>query len=206
MTDIWVDVAAERNEVCDLLESLTSDQWDAPTLCDEWRVRDVVGHLILGSEKIHYGRTIVDFAKNRFNMNTLLAATAIREGNKAPEDLLKTLREHAASETRPPMTKPEDMLADTMIHGQDIRRPLGMPRTIPPERAIIVLDTMKNVGFLGNKKRIAGLKLVATDIDWSHGDGPEVTGPAEALLMAMCGRRVALEDLTGDGVATMRSR
>lgn len=206
MTDIWDDVAEERNGLCDLLETLTADEWDARSLCDEWRVRDVVGHLILGSEKIHYGKTIVEFAKNRFNMNRLLAASAIQEGNKPPEDLLKALREHANSQTRPPMTKPTDTLADTMIHSQDIRRPLNKPRTIPPARLIMVLETMKDVGFIGNKKRIAGLKLVATDFEWTYGEGPEVRGTGEALLMAMCGRRAALDDLTGEGVDTMRSR
>ena len=59
---------------------------------------------------------------------------------------------------------------------------------------------------LGNKKRVAGLKLAATDIDWTFGDGPEVRGTGEALLLAICGRKAALDDLEGEGVATLRSR
>jgi uncharacterized protein (TIGR03083 family) len=206
MTDIWADVAEERNDLCDLLETLAPEQWDARSLCEEWRVRDVVAHLILGSSKIKYGKVAVDFVKSRFNLHRMLAAAAIELGREPPEDLLKQLREHAASETRPPMTKAEDMLADTLIHAQDIRRPLHKPRAIPAERVITVLETMKNVTFLGSKKRIAGLQLVASDVEWSTGDGPEVIGTGEALLMAMCGRRSVLDELSGEGVATLRSR
>ena len=72
---------------------------------------------------------------------------------------------------------------------------------------MVVLDRMKNTGtIMGNKKRIAGVKLVASDSDWTTGDGPEVRGTGEALLMAMCGRKAAVDDLTGEGVATLRSR
>ena len=108
---------------------------------------------------------------------------------------------------RPPGTKPEDVLSDTVIHTQDIRRALGEPGAVPEDRLIVVLDRMKNTGtILGNKKRIAGLKLVATDSSWTTGDGPEVRGTGEALLMAMCGRKGAIDDLTGEGVGTLRSR
>ena len=94
-----------------------------------------------------------------------------------------------------------------MIHTQDIRRALGAPGTVPEERVRAALDRMKTTGsILGNKKRVAGLRLVATDMEWTHGDGPAVRGTGEALLMAMCGRKSALDDLTGDGVATLRSR
>ena len=105
------------------------------------------------------------------------------------------------------MGKPEDTLCDTVIHTQDIRRALGQPGTVPQDRLVLALDRMKNVNMVvGNKKRIAGMKLVASDSDWSTGDGPEVRGTGEALLMAMCGRKAAIDDLSGEGVTTLRSR
>src|SRR5436190_21123084 len=117
------------------------------------------------------------------------------------------MRESLPMRSSPPMTKHEDVLAGSVIHTHDSRRALGAPGTVPEERVRAALDRMKNTGtILGNKKRIAGLKLVATDMDWTHGDGVEVRGTGEALLMAMCGRKSALDDLSGDGVATLRSR
>jgi uncharacterized protein (TIGR03083 family) len=205
-TDVWAEVTAERNDLCDFLETLSPDEWDAPTLCSEWKVRDVVGHVVMGSEKLGFGKSISALAKSGFSMNKMISNTAKQLGQQPPEDLLKRLRENAASQTVPPMTKPADLLSDTLIHTQDIRRPLGRPREIPPERLQLALDDMKAVGFMGNKKRVAGLKLVATDIDWTFGEGAEVRGPAEALLLAMTGRKSVLDELTGDGVETLRNR
>ena len=91
-----------------------------------------------------------------------------------------------------------------LIHGQDICRPLGIERDLPEAHLVAVADFVKDdVHIFGAKKRIAGFKLTATDMDWSHGYGAEVTGPAEALVMMMAGRLVALDDLSGDGIAAL---
>jgi hypothetical protein len=72
---------------------------------------------------------------------------------------------------------------------------------------VTVADFYKGSNLLiGSKNRIAGLTLRATDTDWSHGSGPEVSGPILSLVMAMTGRKQADDDLSGDGVATLRSR
>jgi len=207
MTDTWTMVAETRTDLASYLEALRSEQWDAPTLCAEWKVRDVVGHLIEGANKITMRKMMGGMLRSGFNLNKMLAATAVEEGKHSPEELLKAVRETVPMRNTPPMTKPEDVLADSVIHTQDIRRALGASSTVPEERVRAALDRMKNTGsILGNKKRVAGLKLVATDMDWTHGDGAEVRGTGEALLMAMCGRKSALDDLSGDGVATLRSR
>jgi uncharacterized protein (TIGR03083 family) len=105
------------------------------------------------------------------------------------------------------MTKPIDILTDTVVHAQDIRRSLGKPREIPEPCLRAVLDHGVTISFpIGNKKRIAGLTLLATDIDWRHGDGSEVKGTGEALMMVMYGRAAALDDLAGEGTATLRGR
>jgi uncharacterized protein (TIGR03083 family) len=207
MADTWTMVAETRTDLASYLETLGPEQWDAPTLCAEWKVRDVVGHLVEGANKLAMGKVLGGMVKHGFNMNKMLAVMAIEEGKHSPEELLKAVRESVALRNTPPMTKPEDVLSDTVIHSQDIRRALGGPGTIPEPRVRVVLDRMKNTGtILGNKKRVAGLKLVATDMEWTHGEGAEVRGSGEALLMAMCGRKAALDDLSGDGVATLRSR
>jgi uncharacterized protein (TIGR03083 family) len=88
-------------------------------------------------------------------------------------------------------------LTDGMIHQQDIRRPFDLPRQIPPQRLAAVLDFAKTAPLIAAAKRIRGLTLTATDLNWTTGDGPEVTGPAEALLMALAGRRGLTDELAG---------
>jgi uncharacterized protein (TIGR03083 family) len=97
-------------------------------------------------------------------------------------------------------------ITDALIHHQDVRRPLGLTRDVPPERLRVALDTALKAPVLPSRKHVAGLRLGATDLAWTHGDGPRVDGPGEALLLAIAGRAVALDDLTGDGVETLRRR
>lgn len=205
MTDVWTLLVAERKDFAAFLESLTPEQWDAPSLCDEWKVRDAASHVILGITMTK-GAFVMSFLKSGFNFNKAMSRDARAFGARAPEVLVKELRDHADDRTLPPGVKAPNMLGDTVVHQQDCRRPLGMSRTIPEERVRVVLDAMKGVQpVLGNKKRVAGLKLVATDMDWSCGEGLEVRGTGEALLMAMNGRTAALDDLSGEGLATLRA-
>ena len=145
--------------------------------------------------------------KYGFKVDKMLSANAKQEAKKSPEQLMKELREGADSRALPPLVKAEGLLGDVVVHTQDIKRALDGPGSIPEDRLRASLDYESREGrFLPNKKRIAGLKLRATDIEWSTGAGPDVSGTGEALLMAMCGRKVALDELTGDGVAVLRSR
>jgi uncharacterized protein (TIGR03083 family) len=99
------------------------------------------------------------------------------------------------------------VLADTIIHGQDIRRPLGITRDFGEDTLRRVADLLIDSNFnCQSKKRAAGLRLEATDIAWSSGSGAVLRGPLEALIMAMAGRKAALADLRGDGVATLAGR
>ena len=207
--DTWKMVDDERTDLADLTDSFTSEQWDAPTLCTAWKVRDVVAHVTEGAT-LTGGKTIVTAAKYGFRINKMLNDEAIK-GGAAPKDSLQTdLRATVGMRRTPPGVKAAGSLSDELIHQQDIRRALGIPRQIPEERLRVVLDETAKTGasYLPAKKRIKGLHLKATDIDWETGepDGTEVTGPGEALLMAMAGRPVALADLTGPGVETLRAR
>jgi uncharacterized protein (TIGR03083 family) len=205
--DAWTMVADARTDLTNYLETLSDQQWDAQSLCGEWRVRDVVGHVVESTRKFPYGALVTGMFKAGFNIDNMVATSAKGEGAKTPEQLLKAMREGIDSHALPPMTKAEGLLGDVVVHTQDIRRALGTPGSIPQDRLRAVLDyESKQSRFLPNKKRIAGVKLRATDLDWTTGEGPEAAGPGEALLMALCGRKVALEDLTGDGVAILRTR
>lgn len=206
--ETWDLVAAERNDLADLLETLSEQQWNTETLCEGWKVRDLTGHLVEGAEKLRWGRLIGAMVKSGFRINVMLDRGAREVGAMPTPDLLKRMRESAGYQFTAPGVKPVGALAENVTHSQDIRRPLGMPRQIPEEPLRLSLDYMAAQGasFMPNKKRIAGLKLQATDLDWTHGDGSVVTGPGEALLMAIAGRKAALADLGGEGKDTLASR
>jgi uncharacterized protein (TIGR03083 family) len=207
--DTWKMVDDERTDLADLTDSLTPEQWDAPTLCTAWKVRDVVAHVTEGAT-LTGGKTIVTAAKYGFRINKMLNDEAIKGGVAPIEDLRTDWRATVGVRRTPPGVKAAGLLSDELIHQQDIRRALGVPRRIPEDRLRVVLDETAKTGasFLPAKKRIKGLHLRATDIDWASGDAgsAEVAGPGEALLMAMAGRPVALADLTGAGVETLRAR
>jgi len=201
----WDLVEAERRQLADLAAALTTEQWAAPSLCVGWKVHDVVAH-VAGLPKMSVRSLLPAVIKNEFNVNKAIASLAIAAGTEQQVDVVSKLRSVATATRRPLGMKPAGILADALVHQQDIRRPLALPREIPEDRLRVALDSIKDNPALGSKKRIAGLRLVATDISWTHGTGSEVCGPAEALVMAMAGRRSACEDLVGEGLAVLAQR
>jgi uncharacterized protein (TIGR03083 family) len=192
----------EREEFAALLEGLTPQQWESPTLCEQWRVRDVVAHAI-GYDPLSRLQLMRRMAKG---LVTRGGANAVGVGDytgKSPEELTALVRQYAVPQGLTSGFGGRIALTDGMIHQQDIRRPLGIPRTIPPDRLRTALDFAKYAPRILGALRARGARLVATDLDWSHGRGPEVRGTGEALLMAMAGRRAALDDLDGPGKATL---
>jgi uncharacterized protein (TIGR03083 family) len=141
-----------------------------------------------------------------FSLHRLQVKDIERLTSGSPADTLSGFQAIVGATTGPP--GPADtMLAETIVHSEDIRRPLGVAHEYPPEALMQVADFYKGSNLiLGTKRRIDGLALRATDVSWSHGSGPEVTGPMLSILMAMTGRKAPLDDLQGDGVATLRSR
>jgi uncharacterized protein (TIGR03083 family) len=195
----------ERTEMAELLASLTPEQWDAPTLCEGWRVRDLVAH-VYSYEDLGMVRTIARMAKSGFDGDRANAVGVTEHADKSPDELLARAREHIQPAGLTAMMGGRIAMTDGMIHQQDIRRPFGRPREIPTDRLVVVLDTAKSAPTISAAKRIKGLKLIATDIDWTTGEGPEVRGTGEALLMAIAGRRGLADELDGPGVATLAER
>jgi uncharacterized protein (TIGR03083 family) len=145
--------------------------------------------------------------RHGFNYNRWVAADGQVRGQQDPAVVLKALRNAADNRKALPGSRPVRGLMHVLVHGQDICRPLGITRDLPRAHLVPVADFVKDdVHIFGAKKRIAGLKLTATDMDWSHGNGPEVTGPAEALVMMMAGRLAAVDDLSGEGKAALVTR
>ncbi|HVE19667.1 MAG TPA: maleylpyruvate isomerase family mycothiol-dependent enzyme [Ilumatobacteraceae bacterium] len=204
-TATWKLIHKERAAIADTLTTLTAEQWATPSLCGGWSVRETAAHIVLGAEQTtpHFlGR----MAANGFRFNTMMDRDARRTGVQAPDELIARLRARVTTTNKPPAPA-MTMLGEVVVHGDDIRRPLGLENLSSPDVLIACLEMYKNASFpVGTKKRIDGLRLVATDVDWSHGTGPEVTGPAMSIVMAMTGRAAGLDELGSEGLATLRRR
>jgi uncharacterized protein (TIGR03083 family) len=205
--DTWEMIDAERTAFADLADSLTPEQWETQSLCAAWKVRDVVAHVTEGST-LGTGETLLAALRYGFRINRMLEREAIKDGAAPTDELRKNLRATVGRRTTPIGVKPPSLLDDIVTHQQDVRRAIQKPRDVPAEHLRVALDDMagQKTSILPVKKAIKGLKLRATDIDFSFGDGPEVTGPGEALLLGIGGRAAALDDLSGPGVAILRER
>lgn len=197
----------ENAEFSALLHTLAPADWEKPSLCDGWRVRDVVGHILYGNE-LNLATLPFKLAKYGGSSDKSGKAYSIARAEGQPVDkLLHDFDNRNAWGGTCKVFPPKLTLLDRLVHHQDIRRALGKPRSIPVDRLRAVLDATPKLGSVfGARKRTKGLHFVATDLDWSWGDGPEVRGPGEALLMAMLGRHDALKDLDGLGLETFSAR
>ena len=204
-TKTWQLIHQERAAIADTLASLTSAQWAEPSLCGAWSVQVAAGHILAGAEqtRTHFMKRML---ANGFRFNTVMDRDARRMGALPPTEIITRLGATTTTTNRPPapvMT----MLGEIVVHGHDIRGAIGEPSSTNPEAIAACLQMYSGANFpVGTKKRISGLRLVATDVAWTHGAGPEVSGPGISLLMAVTGRRGGLDGLTGDGLATLRSR
>lgn len=205
VTDVWTDVHQERQALLELLETLTPERWDAPSLCAEWRVRDVVGHLV-GETRITVPQTAWGFIASAFRINRYIAKDARRRGAAPVANLLEDFRGVVLARTHLPGLSSLSMLEDIVIHQMDIRQALEEHRCIPTRRVIPVAEDLWTNRFFPGAKLFQGLQAVATDAAWSAGQGPDVAGPIEALVLALAGRFARLDQLDGDGVATLRMR
>lgn len=194
---------AERTDLADLLETLTPDQWEAPSLCEDWRVRDVVAHVmsfdgvtLLGMLRRAIRARFVDV--NQVGVDELASLTT--------EQLLHKLRAQLQPQGLATTLGGRLALLDVTIHHQDIRRPLGMPRQIPADRLRSVLGASVFSPELPAWRLARGVRLAPTDLNWTHGSGPELTGPAEAMLMAITGRLSAIGELAGPGQPVVARR
>jgi uncharacterized protein (TIGR03083 family) len=203
--ETWPVIHAERKALASDLQGLTGEQWATPSLCRPWTVRDVLAHMTSTASLTPPG-FVAKLASNGFSFDKLQEAGIAAQRGDSPADTMAHFEAVENSVKHPP--GPADTwLGETIVHAEDIRRPLGIEHSYPTEAVVQVADFYKGSNLLiGSKRRIAGLALLATDTEWSHGSGPEVAGPILSLVMAMTGRKAPIDDLTGDGVATLRSR
>jgi uncharacterized protein (TIGR03083 family) len=203
--DIWPVIETERKALAADLKGLGEDGWSRTSLCDEWTVRDALAHMT-ATAKISPAAFFAKMIASGFSFPRLQAKDIARDRGSSPAEALARFESVLLSRSHPP--GPADtMLGETIIHAEDIRRPLGISHEYPVEALVQVADFFKGSNLIiGAKRRIEDLTLRATDTEWSHGAGPDVSGPMLSLLMAMTGREVADGELTGAGAETLRSR
>lgn len=190
-------LVAEKRELADLCASLTPAEWDAPSLCEGWRVRDVVAHIV-GNQ-----RDWKDIFKPPFGGGVdKFNARQVQKRKDWP--LARLMAELVETIEPPALYKPVAafILYDTWVHQQDIRWAINKSRQQDPERMRVLLNSALKVGM--GKKQVEGMRLVANDFTWAHGTGPEIVGPSEALVMMLANRPSAWERLEGAGVARIK--
>jgi uncharacterized protein (TIGR03083 family) len=196
----------ERADLADALEALGPGAFDQPTLCEGWKVRDVVAHMT-ATALLTPGAFVGKLVGNGFSLEKMVDKELnALEASNSDDELVALWRSRINTKNGPPGPSAA-MLGEVVIHGEDIFRPLGAYRVHPTDHLLAVANFYKGSSLIvGAKRRIAGLALKATDADWQHGSGPEVSGPLVALIMAMTGRKGVLTDLSGEGVAPLEAR
>ena len=201
---------ANRLLAADMFATLTPDQWRTPSLCAGWTVREVAAHLL---EPLETGvgtlKLLAYLVRYRGSLDRMVDDTARKVAARPTDELVTGLRQRASTRLTPPVIGPLGPMTDTCIHLRDAARPLGLDVCPPPASWRPALDFLVSKpatrGFLP-RGRLTGLRLVTTDQDWRHGDGPEIVGSSEAIAMAVSGRPAALDDLAGPGLDVLRRR
>ena len=207
---VYQIATANRLLAADMFATLTPEQWRTPSLCAGWTVREVAAHFL---EPLETGvgtlKLLVYLVRYRGSLDRMVDDTVRKVAARPTDELVTGLRERASTRLTPPVIGPFGPMTDTCIHLRDAARPLGLDACPPPASWRPALDFLVSKpatkGFIP-RGRLTGLRLVATDQDWWHGDGPEIIGSSEAIAMAVSGRPAALDDLAGPGLDVLRRR
>ncbi|MFD9735177.1 maleylpyruvate isomerase family mycothiol-dependent enzyme [Umezawaea sp. NPDC059074] len=202
--DLWALVHAERAALADDLADLPAERWSTPSLCTGLTVREVLAH-ITASANLNAVRWLAGVIRCRFDFDKMVAMRLAEHLGDSPADTLDRFRRIVTSTTKPPVPVLA-LLGETIVHGEDVRRPLGVHRTYPVATITRLAEYYASTDQVVRAKgRVDGLRLVATDGPFTTGDGPLVTGQTVALIMAMTGRSAFCDDLEGDGVPALRA-
>jgi uncharacterized protein (TIGR03083 family) len=203
--ELWAAVHAARRSLADELATLTPDRWAAATLCTEWTVEDVVAHLTAVARigRIRWIRSVLGA---RFDFDLHNARRLAEHRGATPAETLERFRA-AVDLSVGPARPTAAWLGEVLVHGQDIRRPLGSRATPSVGAATAVARFYVSRDFaVPSRTAAAGVRLEATDGPFTAGTGPVVRGETIALVMALAGRAAYLDDLAGPGVAVLRER
>jgi uncharacterized protein (TIGR03083 family) len=203
--DPWALIHAERAALAEDLAALPDQGWATPSLCARYTVREALAHLTAGAS-LGPVRWTAGAIRCRFDFDRMNARRLAEHLGTDPADTLARFRRVLGSTTKP-LVPTEAILGEVIVHGTDIRHPLGLRRDHPISTLTRVAEFYRGSDLVvAAKGRISGLRLAATDGDFATGSGPLVSGPTLALIMAMTGRAALCAELDGEGVAQLRER
>ncbi len=205
---LWQHIHAERAALAENLAALAPTQWHSDSLCAGWTVKDVAAHVISNPQL--GGRELTAlFARNLGrSYNAMIYREVKRLGERqSAAQILADFETYADSRRKVATTTVVEPLVDALVHHQDIVRPLGLRHEMAPEAAAVAADRCRALAFLmGARRVVKGVRMVATDVDWTRGSGPTLEGPMQELLMVCAGRARVATDLAGDGLELVASR
>jgi uncharacterized protein (TIGR03083 family) len=205
---VWQAIDAQRTSLTALLDDLADDEWQQPSLCAGWTVRDVAAHLTM--QQLGLRDELRMLRKWRGSMDrTNEHVVRLRAAELTTGQMIAAIRGMIGSRRHNFGVTPLETLTDILVHSQDIAIPLGRRLDMAPDAAAAA--TSRNLSMrvpppLPSVKTVARFRLTATDTTWSAGEGPEIRGPMAALLLVCCGRLVALPQLSGEGAAALAAR
>lgn len=203
---VWQEVEHERLIFADLLETLSPQEWEHPTMCDGWRVREVAAHVAM-APIIGPLSPWRDVIRAGGNFNRMAYQTARRGSAASPQQLVERVREMAGSRRMAIAMKPLDALLDVITHGQDVARPLGRRHPMSIDATRVAAERVWAMGFpFRARSRFRGFKLTATDTDFSRGEGLDVQASIGNLLLVLTGRKQVLDQMAGTGAGALARR
>jgi uncharacterized protein (TIGR03083 family) len=197
-------VHAERRALVEDLVGLSAPEWETLSLCAGWAIRDVVAHLAATAALSRIGFA-GEFVRARLSVERIVERQLARAREHDASESLTALRSAVDCVASPPLPLITRVI-EIVVHGEDIRRPLGIDHTYPPRWSAQAVAHLFGDRPSGGKQLLRGLALTATDVEFSIGDGPLVEGPALALLLAASGRSARLDELSGPGVSQLINR
>lgn len=205
--DVWAAIDLQRRRTADLLAELSGEQWDHPSLCEGWTVRDVAAHLTL--QQMGLGAALLAALRHPGGLNRTIRESARDRARRPAKRLVAGIRSTVGSRRHNVGVTNLETLTDILVHGQDIAVPLGLELEMLPEAAAVAAERVRSTGGtikarVFRRLPLEGFRLSATDVPWTAGEGPEIRGPIAALLLLLTGRRAGLDRLTGDGAEILR--
>jgi uncharacterized protein (TIGR03083 family) len=198
----WSVIAGQRRALAELVAGIDERDWERPSLCAEWRIKDVVAHLALTPQSPGVVRIVAAGLRARGNFDVVNRELAVAHADRPSADLVAELRRLADSRRKPAITTLDNLLFDTLVHVQDVAVPLGLTADMPLDAARAGAERVWRMGWpFWARRRLRGVRLTASDVEWAAGEGAEISGPIQALLLLLTGRTdTALRHLTGPGV------
>jgi uncharacterized protein (TIGR03083 family) len=204
-SDAWSRIHVERAALAADLAGLTDQQFATSSLCTGLTVREVLAHLTAGAS-LNSWQWLAGVIRCRFDFDKQVTMRLNEQLGATAAETLERFRGIVMSRTKPPLPTVA-MLGETVVHGEDIRHPLGIRRTYPIETLTqLARHYQGSDQVVVAKGRISNLRLVANDGPFTTGSGPLVSGTTLALTMAMTGRTTYCDELEGGGVASLRDR